>query len=290
MTMTPLISSFYTVVDLTPPATTITSPELTLPISHLFNDVTMTTNTVWRSDVYKVESQIDIKARSNTSFSEQVDATCSVYNETNISYSLIGQVPEWVQFNTQTLALALSGTPPQTEEDEVYSFGLYTSWVDFPQGNTTATVVIQVEGVEQEKDEQTTAGKVAEVVQVVQVGVLAAGLVTTAAFTGAPPTALWIVLNQVRIILLLMFIDDYAPTDIKQYMGMMNFAFFNFKFLQTRNAPGIRWCLDWIDYEKSDEKVSYLDLDSKSTIVNCSSIILVLFILISFHLFLTPFK
>lgn len=64
---------------------------------------------------------------------------------------------------------------------------------------------------------------------------------------------------------------ETVPEKLTEYIEGQSFAMINFNILPTTELPGVKIPIDWFDYEQQDEVLQSLEIESRSTFVNCFS-------------------
>ncbi|CAI2364508.1 unnamed protein product [Moneuplotes crassus] len=239
-----------------------------------------TETTLWETSVNRFEEPITIEANPSFPFDNFINITCSIGSSTQISYTLSSadtkSSTNWLTFTESNFSLA--GTPPDSAADKTYNYTIVASWSTTPSGTATSEITVNA------KSKATiTAGEVAEAAAQSQVGVAAGVAVVNSALLGTPPTSLWSLLQQLQMLLLLMLIDEYTPSDINEFLEGMSFAMINFNFIPAADLPLIDIPLDWLDFGEPAEKVQNLGIESISTIVNNFSLVFTFICVIIAH-------
>ena len=115
-------------------------------------------------------------------------------------------------------------------------------------------------------------------------------VVVQAILSGTPPTSLWAILQQLQMVIVLVMIDTYTPSDIDDYLEGVSFAIFNFNFIPLKKIPGLDIPVDWMDSAQPIDKLEVIGLESRSTFVNNVSFLGSLLLLFSIHLILKYVK
>ena len=102
--------------------------------------------------------------------------------------------------------------------------------------------------------------------------------------TGAPPSALWSLIQQLQITMAILIIDSYTPDDVNFYLKGTSFALLNFKFIPTTKLPGVKTPLDSLKLKQPIRKLELLGYESRSTLFNNISFVLILGLVALLHL------
>ena len=245
------------------------------------NTTSWQTNIHTETETYSIDSGI----LSDTPFSVKTFSTCTTTpSQTNITYTIEAngneEVPDWVSLNDAIGKF--EGTAPTAKYTKTYSFILNSSWTSDPPGNSQQIIEITVSPT----TKGTTASMVATTTSQSAVMIGGASAVGISFAIGSPPLGLYLILQLLQIIILLMMIDSFIPTSIRDYIESQSFALANFNFLPTANIPVVNIPVDWLDSKQPVEILQSLGLDSKSTFVNNLSFIIILGVVLLIHIML----
>ena len=262
-----------------------TNPTLS-PIGTLTVDNTLVSAVlVWETNVYEEAKTFEYEYKSNTTFQETLVSSCSVDGAVPIDYNITSAddqfVPDWINFNDTDLII--SGTTPETLEDTTYNLNLFSNWTVQPLGNTNQSITIKIKGT---KIPVTTSGKVAVAATHAQTAAVGAISVISSVLNGSAPTALWAIIQQLQMVILILLIDDYTPEDIDNYLEGVGFVMFNFNFIPATDIPFVDIPTDWMTFGDPFDKVEKLGFDSISTFVNNVSLLLSFILLFTIHMLL----
>jgi len=256
------------------------------PYSMTDNNRTVTV--VWGRNIFEETQNFTFNFEANTTFKEILVPSCSVDDTVDFSFTIAstdGQaIPDWIEFNETDLTL--SGTTPELDYDETFSYHLFSNWTDIPFPNTTQTITIEVKGLVLPA---TTAGAVAVAATQGQTAAIGALSFGTSVLNGSPPITLWAIISQLQIIILMLLIDDYTPEDINQYIEGVGFIMCNFNFIPFNKAPGISVSTEWMTFGDPFGKIKKLGFNSLSTFVNNISLLISFIILFTLHMILKSF-
>ena len=248
-------------------------------------DITETSALIWETKVHSETKTFNFKFDANTTFNETLVPSCSVDNTITFTFNVTsadGQaIPDWIKFNDTDFTL--TGSIPESYEDQTYSLNLISNWTELPLGETSQSIVIEVKGL---PSPITTAAKVTIGVaqgQVAAGGVLA-GINSLA--NGSSLTTLWAIIEQLQMVILLLLIDDYTPEDINEYLGGVGFVMLNFKFIPAADIPYVDIPTDWMTFGDPFDKIEKLGFNSISTFVNNVSLLLSFILLFIVHMLL----
>ena len=252
------------------------------------NDTLIIDNTTsWKTNIHIETEKYSIQNGifAETPFSVEIFSTCTTTpSQTNISYTFEAngneKVPDWVSLNNTTGKL--EGTAPTAKYRNTYSFILNSSWTSVPAGNSQQVIEITVSP----NTKGTTASSIATVASQSTVMMVGAWAVGTSFTIGFPPSGLYLILQLLQIIILLMIIDPFIPTSIRDYIEGQSFALANFNFLPSPNIPVVNIPVTWLDSKQPIEILKSLGLDSKSSLVNNFSFISIFWVVLLIHIIL----
>lgn len=95
--------------------------------------------------------------------------------------------------------------------------------------------------------------------------------VSTASLTSI--STVWIVLYQMRALLLLLLTRAYIPKDVKDFIIGFKLLSFDFAFLQVNTYPGVKNVIEWLDSPQTDSTFEEVGVKSNSALVNLSGLI-----------------
>ena len=269
------------VPTLTGPSGLPLEPHANSPISGLID----TPAVVWETKVYEETRSFSFNFDANTTFNETLVPSCSIDGTITFTFNIIsadGQnIPNWIKFNDTDFTL--TGSIPESYEDQTYSLNLISNWTEQPVGVTSQSITIEVKSL---PSPVTAAAKVA--VGVAQGQTAAGGVLAgiNSILNGSSPTSLWAIVDQLQMVILLLLIDDYTPEDINEYLGGVGFVMFNFNFIPVTDIPYVDIPTDWMTFGDPFDKVEKLGFNSISTFVNNVSLLLSFIVIFIIHMLL----
>ncbi|CAI2365377.1 unnamed protein product [Moneuplotes crassus] len=250
---------------------------------HPNNPESKTDTILWQTSVNRFVEPITVEANPSFALDTFLNITCSIGTSTPINYTFSNadyqSSTDWLTFHENNFTL--SGIPPDSGSDKTYKYTVVASWTTAPSGTTTTEIIVDAK-----HKEVTTAGDIAEATAQTQVGIAVGISVLNAVLVGTPPTSLWSLLNQLQMLLLLMLIDEYTPSDINEFLEGTAFVMFNFNFIPTADIPFIDIPIDWLDFGEPGEKIQNLGIESFSTFVNNFSLICAFILVTALHIVL----
>jgi hypothetical protein len=168
--------------------------------------------------------------------------------------------------------------------------------------NYTVDIKSTARGEEYTKTVHVEVDPVSEVVDVMPpgiqsmiVGTLAALGITMGVNTSvsimvvASPNTVWDLLNSIQLFLTLPLNGAYLPDEVLDFVTGIDSALLNLKFIPIDQAPGINALVEYLNYDQEYDKLGDLGLESMSAFVNNLNILVILCVLITIHLCITPF-
>jgi hypothetical protein len=157
----------------------------------------------------------------------------------NFSYSLTAleeniTIPTWIELDETTGVV--SGKAPTLENTVQFQFYYVTEWMGTPPGTLSQLVTLNVTipANKTKSESPATAAQATALASASAQGTVAA----TAGFSfvgallnGSAPVALWFVLQQLQMVILLLLIDPFTPDSINDYLEGVGFAMFDFGFI-----------------------------------------------------------
>lgn len=82
------------------------------------------------------------------------------------------------------------------------------------------------------------------------------------------PQAIWIMVNQFQLLMLLPLTDVYMPKEIKDYLAGMGFTNFNFDFLRLGSIPKFKEIFEYFGFEQNDRYLQGMGVEYGSAFLN----------------------
>ena len=214
------------------------------------------------------------------------DLTCTVSGVV-ITYALSQYnsetIPTWLTLDTSLGKLM--GTLPQVSTNTSYNFYIdatSSEWTGVLKKLITMNLIAS-SPVSKETSEPSAEAKAAstsaQAGTAAVVGISSVGSL----FSGSNPTVIWAILNQLQMLVLILLVDDFLPTDIQSYMQGVEFALFDFDFLPVVEIDFVDTSIDWIDFDQPNPTLEMLGFESRSTAINTISIFLVVLCIVAAH-------
>jgi hypothetical protein len=96
------------------------------------------------------------------------------------------------------------------------------------------------------------------------------------AFSGAYPSGIWAIVEQIQLIILVISKEVFIPIDIDYYLKGNIELLFNFAFIPVLEVPFFAEVSEWLDLEQNVSAASELELESRSTFKNHFTMIMII--------------
>ena len=247
----------------------------------------------FKSDRYIVKETQDLGSiNSNSEKSYSLNFTCSINGKTEISYSLVSDfsqsLPNWISLNSSTGILSIKS--PNLSSAMSYQFYVNSTVSGTPTISYSQLIKILVEkGNSNTKKEATTEvkGCIYSSNAVMLIGAVSS--FTTSLAASSSPQAIWMMANQLQMMMLLPLTKAFIPDDISNYFAGVSFINFNFDFIPITNSPVGIQLSTLLDNSNNADYLKNLGAPCKSWILNHLSLLVIILWLIGLHLvFLIP--
>ena len=98
------------------------------------------------------------------------------------------------------------------------------------------------------------------------------------------PAALWLIINQLQLLMLLLLTGAYIPTDIVKHLCSSQFSTFSFSFIPFNQVPGVEAATEWTHFEQQDHYLDEMGLESGSSLNNNFSLFVTVTVIVPLHL------
>ncbi|CAI2384176.1 unnamed protein product [Moneuplotes crassus] len=112
------------------------------------------------------------------------------------------------------------------------------------------------------------------------VGAAAAATVVISVLNMSSPTVLWVMANQLQLLLLLVLTNSSMPTKIVEFLTTNRFASFSLDFLPLDKLPGLTLVKGSFIKEQDDSNLSEIGIESGSTFYNNFTLIFLIFLVL----------
>ena len=261
------------------PALILSSPSLS-PATYTNQSFTLTRN--YSTDVYYLTDSQSLSVTEKTNSQILLDLSCSLSSSTSIVFSISSynnqEVPSWVAVDANTGLLSL--TSPEVEQNINYSF--YVDAVITEVSKKIQRVINLTV-----KDWSTWGSQTAKTLSITVQSIVWI-IITISVFTSilnmTSLSSIWSLINQVQLFFLLLMTRSYIPDDVKLIITGLNFLlnlplYFSFNRMTVYN-----YTLNNFNFELSNYSLSYVEVNSDSSISNTASffIITLMMIVINF--------
>ncbi|CAI2364228.1 unnamed protein product [Moneuplotes crassus] len=229
-------------------------------------------------------STIILSQSPKTPLNESWPLSCTINSQSYpLSFSHSSSLPSWVHLNPQTGTL--TGTAPllrdMSDEQRTFMFYELANMTEAPYASYAKLVTIKVED-----EEVSNTGKGATVGSQVASTIAAAITAVTSVSSGSSPSALWMLLNQLQLIITILLIDSFTPKDVDYYLEGTDFSLMNFDFLSTEKIPGIKSVADWMDAAQPFRKLELIGYETRSALINNLSFCAIMLFILTGHYFM----
>jgi hypothetical protein len=284
-TLTVSILTGETIVTASDTLLALVTNSFTVNSSPTSGTVAYLETTSWVENIVYYSSAQTITVIEKENFSISLEVTCSTTGVA-VSYALSSynseSVPKWISIDLSTGVL--TGTAPEVNSSTSYSMYLDSTSTEFT-GASQKKLIIQVD-----PEEPSTFGKFIITVTTILTIIGISASILGSSFSRNSPIGLWVLIDQIQLLILVMVIDDHVPVEVEYYLSQNTFALFNFGFIPILKLPFLLNFSNWLDTEESDEIVAKLEMDYKSTLLNHFSLLIILAIafLLSLLIRVTP--
>ena len=271
---------------------------------------------------YWLDSVSYLKLKTNQHYELDINLTWSVSGSTEVYYSLTSNngntVPDWVSLNLLTSKLILN-TPKLTKETN-YTFDAsltltgdanvfqkhillqvlywwevehwescqlsqYDKWQKCESGYIVYSdfKLCSISQVSNEVDGMSTATIAALITGATSVIIVAILSITS-------PQGLWIMINQIQLLLLLFITGAFIPKDVADYIVGMKFASFSFGFINYDNLWLVSKYYDYFDWNQPNDYIDRIEVNSWSIMINIFPLITTIFYTLILHILIVLFK
>ena len=115
-------------------------------------------------------------------------------------------------------------------------------------------------------------------------GAVAAGSsasIIASLLTVSSPAAIWLMINQYQMLILLPLIGAFLPKNIQDFVVGNDYTMFSFSFLKVRETKSASFVVDKFDYEQKIKYLIEIGIESQSIIVNQLSFYLMICLVIA---------
>jgi hypothetical protein len=96
------------------------------------------------------------------------------------------------------------------------------------------------------------------------------------ALSGAYPTGIWAIVEQIQLIILVISKEVFIPVDVDYYLKGNIELLFNFASIPVLEVPFFAEVSEWLDLEQNVSAASELELESRSTFKNHFTMIMII--------------
>ena len=256
------------------------------PISWINQTYTIDQN-YWTEVYFQTDSQ-SVSVTEKTSTQVLPDLYCSLSSSTSIVFSLGSfnseVVPSWVAVNANTGLLNI--TSPEVEQDTNYSFyvnAMITSLTLQKQKLIKLTV----------KDWSTWGSQTAKTLRITVQSIFWIIIVVSVIMNMlnvSSGSSIWSMINQAQLFFLLLLTRAYIPDDVKLVITGLKFALNPFFYFSLNTMSAYNSAINNFNFELSNYSLSYVGVNSDSSVYNTAPFFVFMLIVIVLHLFVIIFR
>jgi hypothetical protein len=213
-----------------------------------------------------------IQISAKKAFSIVPNLSCSIiYQFINYTFSEYGgiPVPEWISIESPSGVV--SGTSPWDAE-----YSQYKVYIDSSPGVGQKLLIISIEddsawnsGVTDWSKFATHSAQVLTILGIsMSLGIFA--------LSGAYPSGIWAIVEQIQLIILVISKEVFIPIDIDYYLKGNIELLFNYASIPVLEVPFFAEVSEWLDLEQNVSAASELELESRSTFKNHFTMIMII--------------
>lgn len=114
------------------------------------------------------------------------------------------------------------------------------------------------------------------------ISVAASGVASMATFSS--PQTIWMIINQLQLLLLIPLTGAYFPQAVIDYITSMGFALFNLDFLPFKDMFSLESVYTYFDFGHNSEYLAEVGIRYTSTFLNHLALLFVIFLIMVAHL------
>ncbi|CAI2360011.1 unnamed protein product [Moneuplotes crassus] len=196
---------------------------------------------------------------------------------TPISDLVYSNVETGLSTSTNSVTNALLGLTPTTPSTSPTTPSTSPSTPSTPSSSGTTT---SDQTTEEEKDMR----KIAEVSTLVALAIVAILAVIIALVKGIPLTSLWMVIDQIQMIILVMLVNNSTTLEFEKFLNRVGFIMVNFNFMKIQEIPYVEELTEWLDYGIVSKKLDNVGIKSQSHLFNNFSLAVILSVIVLIHI------
>jgi hypothetical protein len=206
-------------------------------------------------------------------FTVTPNVSCS-YNGQSIIYSLLAYggvpVPEWIVIDSSTGEV--SGTSPWDVNDTQYKMYVVNTSPEVNQNLLIVSINDNSAWNSEVTDWAKFATHSAQVLTILGIS-MSLGIF---ALSGAYLSGIWTIVEQIQLIILVISKEVFIPVDVDYYLKGNIELLFNFASIPVLEVPFFAEVSEWLDLEQNVSAASELELESRSTLKNHFTMIMII--------------
>ena len=240
------------------------------------------------TDVYFQTNSQSVSVTEKISTQVLPDLSCSLSNSTSIVFSLGSfnseVVPSWVVVNANTGLLTI--TSPEVEQDTNYNFyvnAMITGLTLQTQKQIRLTV----------KDWNTWGSQTAKTLSIIAQSIIIVVMVVSiimSMLNVSSGSSIWLLINEAQLFFLLLLTRAYVPDDVKLVITGLKFALNPFSYFSLDTMSAYNSVIDNFNFELSNYSLSYVGVNSDSSVCNTAPYFVFTMIVIVCHLAVIVFN
>ena len=238
----------------------------------------------YTTDVYYQTEVQSVSVTEKTSTQVLPDLSCSLSSSTSIVFSLGSYnnegIPSWIAINSNTGLLTI--VSPEVDQDTNYSFYVNAAITGVSQ-QTKKLIKLTV------KDWSTWGSQSAKALSITVQSLVTVTVIISMASTilnATSGSSIWSLINQVQLFFLLLLTRAYIPDDVKLVITGLEFTLNLSGYFPFSLIPSYNSALDNFNFVLSNNSLSYVGLNSDSSVYNSAPFLITMLILIVFHIFI----
>ena len=236
----------------------------------------------YQTDVYYLTDSQSLSVIEKTNTQVLPDLSCSLSNSTSVMFSLCSynnvNAPSWIAIDANTGLLTINS--PEVDQNTNYSF--YVNAV-------TTGVSQQIQKlIKLTVTNWTTWGsQTAKVLSITVMSIVAIVFITStisSILNSQSSWSVWLLINQVQIFFLLLLTRAYIPDDVKLVITGLKFALNPTSYFSFNSITAYNSALNNFDFELNNNSLSYVGVNSDSSVYNLSPFIVTMLAMLAVHL------
>ena len=146
----------------------------------------------------------------------------------------------------------------------------FRSWISIPTGTTTA--------------QSSTGTTTQQISTLSSIGITVGVSVVLSTFSISSIIIVWMIFNQMRILILMLLTEAYFPSPVNNYLVGLKMFSFNFSFMFIQNIPWLQNWLKEFNFSQPSAMLQDIGLVSQSSLINNINLLLILILIVLSHI------